>query len=370
LKVAWVVRPAAGGMLQHMRHLLTGLSAHYDITIYGPAELEDWAGNFKFHPLNIADGIHLRQDLHTIWSLSRCLHADKPQLVHIHGLKAVVIAVPAAKMSHTPKLLFTAHNCLPKPHSRWQQAAYGVMQRHFLRSLDRVIAVSDAVSKELLPIVGYERIVTIRNGVDYQIFSGYSPTEARAELELHSEHFVVGVIARLIPEKGIECLLKAAGLLKNIMPNIRFIIVGDGPMRAQLQHYCRALHLEPYVRFLGFRQDVPKLMAGWDVFVLPSLSEGLSISVLEAMAAKLPVVVSDLPSMREIVVHGKSGFLFPPNDAPNLAAAIIKIAKDSRKARSMGEYNYQRVAQFFGIDKMIEATRLQYQDLLGKGKVR
>ena len=186
---------------------------------------------------------------------------------------------------------------------------------------------------------------------------------------LKADHFIIGVVARLIPEKGITCLLQAAALLQHILPQVRFVIVGDGPMRGQLEQYARALQLQEHVKFLGFRRDVPLLMAGWDLFVLPSFSEGLSVSVLEAMAAKLPLVVSDIPSMREVVVPGKSGLFFTPNDVPGLAAAILQIAKDPSKQQRMGDYNYRTVVRYFGIDQMIKATKLQYQELIEEGTV-
>jgi len=367
LKVAWVIRPAAGGIKQHLNYLLTGLGSQYEISICGPEELRDWAGSNPFYPIPIVDGFEINRDLKAIWQLSRALHTIKPRLVHIHGLKSVQITVPAARLSRVDNLLFTAHNCLPKPQSPWYRITHGAVNRHLLRSLTRIIAVSDAVGCELMEFVPGERVVTIRNGVDYRRFDGLSRTEARKSMGLDCEHFVIGAVARLIPEKGVGDLLRAAALLKNILPQARFMVVGDGPMRARLEQYSKALGLESHVQFLGYRNDVPALMTGWDLFVLPSWSEGLSVSVLEAMAAKLPLVVSDLPSMREVAVQGKSGLFFQPHDISGLAAAIIQIVKDPVKARLMGDYNYQRILKSFGIDQMIEATKRQYQSLLEEG---
>lgn len=364
-----MIRPAAGGIKEHLTHLRNGLKEEYEIIICGPADLAEWAEGFQFYPIDIVDGINLRKDLKAIWQLKSVLRAAKPRLVHIHGLKSVMIGVPAAKLSGGSRLLFTAHNCLPQPQSRWYGVTHGLVNRRMLRSLDRIIAVSDAVSSELMEFVPYQRIVTIRNGVDYRRFEGYTRSEALAAMGLKADHFIIGVVARLIPEKGITCLLQAAALLQHILPQVRFVIVGDGPMRGQLEQYARALQLQEHVKFLGFRRDVPLLMAGWDLFVLPSFSEGLSVSVLEAMAAKLPLVVSDIPSMREVVVPGKSGLFFTPNDVPGLAAAILQIAKDPSKQQRMGDYNYRTVVRYFGIDQMIKATKLQYQELIEEGTV-
>ncbi|HHT35721.1 MAG TPA: glycosyltransferase family 4 protein [Firmicutes bacterium] len=369
MKVAWVIRPAAGGIKQHLNYLRRGLSSCCEIIVCGPQELEEWAEGCPFYPIEITDGIEPKQDLKAVWQLTKVLRAVKPELIHIHGLKSVMIAVPAAKLSGVKKTLFTAHNMLPQPQTRWYRATHGLVNRTLLKALGRIIAVSDTVGSELAEFVPYNRIVTIRNGVDYHRFEGYSRREALALMGLDSKHFIIGAVARLIAEKGIACLLKAAVLLRNVLPQMRIVIVGDGPMRHQLELYSQALQLEPYVKFLGFRSDVPALMAGWDLFVLPSLSEGLSVSVLEAMAAKLPVVVSDLPSTREVVEQGKGGYFFAPDNAPGLAAAVLKIAKDQSKKRRMGEHNYQSVIRSFGVDHMIQATKLQYQQLIEEGTV-
>lgn len=364
MKVAWIIRPAAGGILQHLGHLLNGLDSKFQIIICGPEALADWVKDRPFYPIKLIDGIDPLQDLKGIWQFSRILKRERPELIHVHGLKSVMIAVPAAKMHGIHNIMFTAHNCLPKPDSRWYKMTNGLIYRGLMRSLRRVITVSNAARNELVEYIPSHRIVTIYNGVDYQRFSGFSRHDSRISLEFSGDDLVVGVVARLIMEKGIASLLKAASLLKPIQPNIKFVIVGDGPHRRNFESYSRALNLESSVIFTGYRSDIPYLMAGWDLFVLPSLSEGFSVSVLEAMAAKLPVIVSDLPSMREMVVQGKGGYLVSSDDAPALAAAILGVLKDIDKARIMGEYNYNHVICNFGIEKMVRRTEEQYNQLI------
>lgn len=368
MKVAWVIRPATGGILEHLRHLLSGLTTKYEIVIFGPPKLQQWAGDYRFYPIAINDGIKPFLDLQAITQLSRGLRKELPQLLHMHGLKSVMITVPAAKLLGFNRLLFTAHNCLPHSQSRWYRVTHGMVQRRLLRSLTKVITVSEAVKNDFSQFIPDYRIETIYNGIDYTKFSTTLASEARLLLGIESNEFVVGVVSRLIPEKGINTLLETASLLKNIMPNIRFVIVGDGPSRKQFEQYRDALDLQLHVRFLGHRQDIPQVMPGLDLFVLPSISEGFSISVLEAMAAKLPIIVSNIPSMHEMIVEGRSGYLTPPSDAPSLTRAILDVAKDRKRARAMGEYNYQRVTNLFGIENMVQRTEKQYADLLEKGR--
>lgn len=364
MKVAWIIRPAVGGILQHLSHLLAGLDQKFQIIICGPKALADWVKDHKFYPINLNDGINPLQDLRGIWQLSRIFKRERPELIHVHGLKSVMITVPAAKMHGINNILFTAHNCLPKPNSPWYKVTHGLVYRGLMHSLRRVITVSNAVRNELIEYIPSHRIVTIYNGVDYQKFSGFPRHNSRLSLRFNNDDLIVGVVSRLIMEKGIAVLLKAASLLKPIQPNIKYVIVGDGPHRHQFEGYSRALNLESSVMFTGYRNDVAYLMAGWDLFVLPSLSEGFSVSVLEAMAARLPVIVSDLPSMREMVVQGKGGHLVSPGDAPALAAAILNVLKDIDKAKIMGDYNYKHVISSFGIERMVNRTEEQYYQLI------
>lgn len=370
MRVTWIIRPTVGGIRQHLTQLLTGLDKHYNISICGPYELKDWINfqGYQYYPIDIVDGIVLKKDIKAIGQLYKVFQTTRPQLVHIHGLKSVSLTVPAAKLSGVRRLLFTAHNCLPKPHTKWYQITHGFFNRRLLKALNRTIAVSDEVEQEYLQFLAPERVVTIRNGVDWHRFADLKRLESREKLAIKPNSFVVGVVARLIPEKGLTTLLQAAAIIKNILPNVRFVVVGDGPMQVQLENYSTVLALDSIVNFLGYRSDIPLLMTSWDLFVLPSQSEGFSVSVLEAMAAKLPVVVSDLPSMREMVVPSKSGLLFEVGNAPELAAAIIQLAKDRDKCKAMGEYNFRRVKSLFSNEQMIKATKLQYQELLDERK--
>lgn len=366
MKIAWVVRPTEGGILRHLKHLLTGLSSEYQISIIGPPSLQDNFSDQQFFPLQFNDGIHPLQDMRAIWRLSRLLRQQKPDLLHIHGLKAVMIAAPAARLGNCSKLVFTAHNNLPLPNSRWYKVSRSIVNRYLLSSLQRIITVSAGVRSEIIKMVPEHRVITIYNGVNCPNYPSDAFSAARQRMKLSETAIVIGVVARLIPEKGLYTLLEAASILKNIMPELKFVIVGDGPERKSLEKYRDALELQPIVCFLGYQEDVPQLMAGWNLFVLPSLNEGFSLSVLEAMAARLPVVVTDLPCMREMIVEGKGGIFVPPKDSPSLAAAILRIIKDQEKAKMMGDYNYFRVRNDFSVDKMVDGTRYVYNELLKK----
>lgn len=363
MKIMWIIREAQGGMLSHLSQLLAGMADH-DLVIVAPKSLQEWAGERPFFPVEIGDRINPRQDFGVVRQLRALLSNHRPDVVHIHGLKAALVTVMASTLLRSrPRLVFTLHNNLPLPGNLFRRTAYTLVHRRLFRKLDFIITVSDAMRDQLVAYTSPNRIITIRNGIPVDRFGQCPKTQARELMKLPSSARVVGLVARLISSKGISTAIKAASLLTKLIPDLHMVIVGEGPERATFEHYAAALSLSDRVHFLGWRSDVPELMAGWDLFILPSLSEGFSVSVLEAMAAKLPVVVSDLACMREAVVPKKGGYLVKPGDAPELAAAILNILKDPRRAEQMGEFNRQRAVALFGHERMIECTRAVYEGL-------
>lgn len=363
MKVMWVVRPAEGGLVQHLQQLLAGLS-DWEIVVAAPPNLREIVGERRFLDLDLVDGIQPKRDLAAVRKLRRLLKQEQAQIVHAHGLKAALITAAALAPRRHPNFLFTAHNSLPQSSSRLTSLLHTLVQRWMFRGMNTIISVSDAVRSQLIKFAPEQKVLTIYNGVCSSKFGAYPREDALLPLGLALEDQVVGTVARLIPSKGLSTLLEAVSLVAKILPRLRLVVVGDGPDRQRLEQYSIRLGLEGRVHFLGWRDDVPVLMAGWDCFVLPSLGEGFNLSVLEAMASRLPVVVSDLPALREAVVPAKGGFLVPPGSAPDLAAAILHVLKDPAKAKTMGQYNRERVEQFFGEEHMVSCTRALYEGMI------
>lgn len=363
MKILWVVRPAQGGILQHLQSLLRGIP-DLDIVLVAPRDLQDWAGSRRFFPLDLVDGLHLRRDLAATRQLRRVLRKEKPDVVHAHGLKAALITSMALAPFRHPHFLFTAHNSLPQRSSKISQWGTNAVQRWMFNSMNTIISVSDAVREQIVRYVPERKVLTIHNGIASSAFDAYSHDASRTPLGIDLDDQIVGTVARLIPEKGLSTLLEAMSLVMKILPRLHLVIVGDGPERSRLQQYAHKLGLNSRVRFLGWRDDVPALMAGWDCFALPSLSEGFNLSILEAMASRLPVVASDLPTLHEAVVPGKGGVLVRAGSAPDFAAALLHVLKAPEKARAMGEFNRQRVDTYFDEERMVRCTRALYEGLL------
>ena len=206
----------------------------------------------------------------------------------------------------------------------------------------------------------------VHNGIDAEGHPVPSSDGLRARIAGRSDRPIVLTVARLDSQKGHPYLLAAAAEI----PHAVFALVGEGGEQAALESQARALGIADRVRFLGHRDDVPELLAACNVFVLPSLYEGLPLSVLEAMAAAKPVVATAIDGTGEAVVDGVTGLLVPPADPVRLAGAIRGLLADGALASRMGEEGRARVRREFSLRKMIEGVTGVYDELLERTRRR
>jgi glycosyltransferase involved in cell wall biosynthesis len=220
------------------------------------------------------------------------------------------------------------------------------------------------VSVDKLP---EDRIVVIYNGVDGLRFRPDLQVAAkRNELELPEQVPVVGIVARFFPEKAHDVFLAAATVIKQAIPDVHFLLVGDGPRRAGIQELARQLNLDRQCRFTGDRADIPELLCLMNVSVLCSdpVVETFSNTVLESMAAERPVVATRVGSLSEAIVDGETGLLLPPRQPEALAQAVIALLNDPARARQMGVAGRQRVQRLFDLDKMVHEWEHLFENLL------
>jgi glycosyltransferase involved in cell wall biosynthesis len=227
--------------------------------------------------------------------------------------------------------------------------------------VDRVIAVSANVRDFCVSRIGLpdEKLVVIHNGVQVPA-SPLSPREARAELGLPRDGLVIGTVSRLDPVKGVDFLIRALAQTKGVT----LVIIGDGPQHAALETLASDLGVADQIHWAGHRRDVPHLLPALDVFVQPSLHEGMPNTVLEAMTAGLPVVATAVGGTPEVVVDGITGLLVPPCDPDGLAQAINALLGDPDLRRKMGRAGKERVARYFTVERMVEQTQRLYEQLL------
>ncbi len=288
--------------------------------------------------------------------LIRVLRSERASLVCAHGYKGDLVGRAAAWVAGIP--------CVSVSHGWTAESRkmrfYDQLDRTVLRFMDAVIGVSDAQADKVRRCgVAPARVRTIRNAIDPSAYGRRDPRE-RARLEAlfaRPPRRIVGAIGRLSPEKGFDVLLAAIGSIKHAHPELAVVIFGDGPLRATLQHQIDVLGLKERVVLAGFASDLSSVTPAFDLFVLPSHTEGLPVVVLEAMASSVPVVATAVGGTPEAIGGSDCGTLVPPADPVRLAAAIVDVLADENRRRTMGEAGRARVEALFTFGTHANAYR-------------
>ncbi len=234
----------------------------------------------------------------------------------------------------------------------FREAVYGFVNR---KLVDAVLVNSAAAENELVERFGVppEKVISVGTGIDLGRIAGAGAGDEPAnELGL-ADRIVVGIVAKLSPVKGHQYFLEAAAEIAEARPDVAFLVVGDGIRKRELEEMAAELGIADRVTFAGARDDVPSLLKLMDVFVLSSLSEGSPNAVLEAMAAGLPVVATDVGGLPEIVIDGESGILVPPGDSGALAAAVRELLDDPTRAGTMGRAGLALAMDRHDIEKVV-----------------
>lgn len=284
------------------------------------------------------------------------LRQERPELVHTHASLSARIAARAARVP----VVFTKHTPDSTAGSRFKAAIQRALS-------DGVIAVSEYVAA-LLKGEGYpeNRIRVIYNGVDPD---EYRP--AQGQLKPHdwtSGAVKIGTVGRLVPEKGHAYLVRAAAIVVKQCPRCEFFIAGDGPEKAHLRQLIAELGLHDSVHLTGYLQNVPSFLRGLDLFVFPSLDEGLGIALIEAMMSGLPVIASSAGGIPEVVKDGVTGELIAPADPLALARAIAGLIKRPEKADTYAKNAIDWAARNFNAADMASQTADFYEEILGGGR--
>jgi L-malate glycosyltransferase len=298
-------------------------------------------------------------DVQAAWQLGRVLRDVKPHIVHAHDPMAVALTAMAMQMlnGRAPKPLVVAARRVDfhlKSHafSKWKY-----------RHVDVFIAASGVIAGILeRDGISRDRIVTVHDGVSIGLIDKQEAVDVRAAFRMPHGAPVVGNVAALAPHKGQKHLIAAAKLVARDVPDARFLIVGEGELKDQLERQIKHLALERHVFLTGFRPDALGLMKSFDIFAMSSVTEGLGSAVLEAMACGLPIVSTRAGGLPEVVAHGETGLLVPPHDEPALAKAIVALLADASLRASMGAAGRARVVDAFSIETMVAKTLDVYKN--------
>jgi glycosyltransferase involved in cell wall biosynthesis len=292
--------------------------------------------------------------------IRKLLKEGRFDLVHAHIYASAVAAAIATRGTGLP-LVVTEHT-----EASWQNRWSRMSSRWTYRQARQIIAVSTSIERRLIERDGVppERVTLISNAV---IPASGDPVDLADTLpEGWSERPLVGVVARLQPEKGVATFLKAAARVSKVSQEARFLVVGDGPLREELLELVGRLGLRERVCFLGYRADARALTGLLDVLVVPSLTEGSPLIVLEAMAAGVPVVASAVGGIPDQVRHDEEGVLVPPDDPDALAGALGSLLEDPARARRLGEAGRRRTENEFSHDALVRRIEAVYRIALGE----
>jgi glycosyltransferase involved in cell wall biosynthesis len=300
-------------------------------------------------------------DLTAAWKLARVVKRLEPDVIHAHDPHGVAMSSlalslgsAATKSGRAPALIASRRvdfHLKGNSLSRWKH-----------RQVDCFIAASEAIRKILLSDgVGSDRVVTVHEGIDVDRIEATAPVDVHQVFWLPHHAPVVGNIAALVPHKGHRHLIEAAHLVVQEIPDARFVILGEGDLREQLERQVREHHLEKHVLLPGFRTDVIGCAKTFDVFAMSSVTEGLGTSLLDAMACGKPVVATTAGGIPEVVGDGETGLLVPPRDHAAMARAIVTLLNDAGARARMGAAGLARVRERFTVERMVAATAQVYQ---------
>jgi sugar transferase (PEP-CTERM/EpsH1 system associated) len=333
------------------RGLLTGICS-----LRPPSALDDQLPpDVKLFSLGQQSGNNVR----TVWRLYRVLAQEQPHIVHTHSWSTLCEGLVAVRLARVPILVHGEHGTLE---TRPRNLA---VQRWVWRRADGVLSVSSRLAERMAAEVGFpiEQIRVIRNGVDLNRFRPRSKPSARSLLDLPTDGLVVGTIGRLVPVKDQRSLIDATALLHGQATRCSTVIIGDGPLLGELQQYAVDRGVANWVHFLGERHDVPEILPALDLFALVSTSEGLSNTIIEAMASGVPVVATSVGGADELVVDGTTGFLVPPSSPLAIAAAIRRLLEDEQLRTAFGRAARERAEREFSLNRMVAEYEDYYRDL-------
>ena len=366
MKVVHIIKATRiSGAERHLLILLPALKARgidvHLILLEDPAHpVDDMA-----HQLTEADvpvwriPIYRHNDVQVIGRIRHVLRTLHPDIVHTHLIHADLYGTAAARLSRVRTVISSRHN----DDNFRRLLPVRTFHRLLWLMTDAGIAISQAIARFCIEVEGApaRKITTIYYGLPLNIVDRKQARSAlRDELKLSSDTTLVGMVCRLIEQKGVIYGLRAFARIEPQFPAAHLVIAGDGPRRSALESEAKTLGLADRVHFLGWRSDTPTVMAALDLLLMPSLWEGFGLVLLEAMAQTVPIIGSDVSAIPEVVLEGETGRLVPPRDTGALATALAELLSDEAGRRHMGLMGQERVETTFSVAHMVDQTLALY----------
>ena len=304
-------------------------------------------------------------DLAAAWRLTRVIKDVRPEIIHAHDPHGVAMAAlalayqgPGNANEPQPQLVASRRVDFPLKGNAFSKWKY--------RQVRAFICASEAIRHMLIEQgVPATDAITVHEGIDLAHVDAAPPVNVHEMFWLPHKAPLVGNIGALVPHKGQRHLIDAATMVVREVPDARFLILGEGELKAALEKQIAEAALNKHVLLAGFRPDVLSILKGFDLFVMPSVTEGLGTSLLDAMACARPIVASRVGGIPEVVRHGETGLLVPPKDSRDLAAAIIRLLLDPALRTRFAEAGLARVREKFSVERMVNETLAVYARLAG-----
>jgi L-malate glycosyltransferase len=308
-------------------------------------------------------GVNSPSGIYQILRLARFLRRGRFDVVHTHDLWSNLLGIPAARLARVPVLISSRRDLA---HLAWYTPRRRKILRHLQALSSAVLVNSGQIREQLVREDGFppEFIRVVHNGIDLDRFSTIAPDRQRFFPGLETSTLIVATGNMHSNVKGHPTLIEAARHICSKFPRVRFVLIGDGRRRAEVESKIVDLGLEQKILLLGSRQDVPELLACCDIAVLPSRAEGFSNALLEYMAVGLPIVATRVGGNVEIIQHRTNGLLVSPDDPADLGGAISCLLENPTLASQLGTAARERVRRYFGLDQLTANVDALYTELL------
>ncbi len=301
-----------------------------------------------------------RIDIGLIYTLIKLIKSRRIDVIMTTLYYADIMGAVTGKLGDVKAVFFWETISSPE----WLLPRRLISYRAAIKWCDKVISVSKRTADFLVEErkIYPDKIKIIPYGVDLKKYSNGNSHMVRRKLKINEKDKIIGMVGRLVTQKGHVYLIDAATSIVKRYPNLKFLIVGDGNLRSVLEKKVKDNQLSNNFIFLGARNDVPDLLKAIDIFTLPSLFEGLPNVVLEAMASKKPVVATSVDGTKEAVINGKTGILVPPRDPDSLSKALCDLLDNPQRALDFGKKSRKRVEEYFSLEKQVKSFEDLYEN--------
>jgi glycosyltransferase involved in cell wall biosynthesis len=357
--------------------LLLSLAKHldkkkFDVTVaFGPGYMLDeefFKEGISVYTISTSRKIDPFSIVKGFFQIYRLIKEKRFDIVHSHTSVGGLIGRIAGKLAGVSVVIWSIHGFAShEGQNRFKKYFFLLIEKLLDKFTDHYVAVSEALKKEGIQnrILTSNKITVIHNGIELRNFNkNFNVIQKKKELGIEMSRTIIGTVTRFEPQKAIHDFLVAVSYVKKTYPDIKVVIAGDGPLRREIEKLINDLKLNDNITLLGWRNDVPEILAVLDIFCQSSLWEGCPMVLLEAMAVGKPIIATNVGGVKEIVEDDNTGILVPPADPKAMGDAIVKLMNNKEKTMKMGMNGRRRAESFFNVDLMLIKYERLYQELL------